>query len=151
MWEALTIRRPHTEAYCCTTAKLFPTEPAEILDLAANTFARPLLFREMIEAMYEAGARVFLEAGPRANLTAFVDDILRGRPHLAVAMDHYRKPGITTLHHALGMLAALDTPLNLSPLYSRRSPRVLTFDAASDQPEDERRCPARLMSRSVFG
>lgn len=143
-FSGLTIRRPHTEAYCCTTAKPFPTEPAEILDLAANTFARPLLFREMIEAMYEAGARVFLEAGPRANLTAFVDDILRGRPHLAVAMDHYRKPGLTALHHALGMLAALNTPLNLRPLYSRRSPRVLTFDAASDQPEDEAAVPGTL-------
>ncbi|MCA1601957.1 MAG: polyketide synthase dehydratase domain-containing protein [Acidobacteria bacterium] len=143
-FRSLTMRRPHTAVYSCTTAKLFPTEPIEILDLVSNTFARPLLFRETIEAMYEDGARVFIEAGPRGNLTAFVDDILRGRPHLAIPVDQYRKPGITTLNRALGMLAALNVPLDLNPLYTRRSPRLLTLDAVADQPEDEDAEPGTL-------
>lgn len=136
-FRALTISRPHTAVYSSTTAKPFPAESAEILDLVSNTFARPLLFRETIEATYEAGARVFIEAGPRGNLTAFVDDILRGQPHLAIPMDQYRKSGITTLNRALGMLAALHVPLDLNPLYMRRSPRLLTLDVIADQPEDE--------------
>ena len=45
----------------------------------------PVRFRETIDALYEDGARVFVEVGPRGNMTAFIDDILRGRPHCAVA------------------------------------------------------------------
>ncbi len=31
------------------------------------------------------GVRVFVEVGARGNLTGFVEDTLRGRPHFAVA------------------------------------------------------------------
>ena len=39
------------------------------------------------------GRAVFVEAGPRGNLTAFVEDILRGRPSCAVAADVPRRVG----------------------------------------------------------
>jgi acyl transferase domain-containing protein len=131
----MAIRPPHTPVFCCTTGQQYPNDPKQILDHVANTFARPLLFRQTIEAMYEAGARIFVEAGPRGNLTAFVDDVLRGRPHLAVAIDQYRRPPLTTLNNALGLLAALHVPIDLAPLYIRRSPRLLTGDPNKDRIE----------------
>ena len=134
-FSSMTIRPPQTPVYCCTTASCLPDDADEILEHAANTFARPLLFQQTIEAMYADGARIFVEAGPRGNLTAFVDDILRGRPHLALAIDQYRRPALTTLNNTLGALAALHVPLNLTPLYSRRSPQTLTWDALRDRPE----------------
>ena len=116
-FSSMTIRPPQTPVYCCTTASCLPDDADQILEHAANTFARPLLFQQTIEAMYADGARIFVEAGPRGNLTAFVDDILRGRPHLALAIDQYRRPALTTLNNTLGALAALHVPLNLTPLY----------------------------------
>jgi acyl transferase domain-containing protein len=44
-----------------------------------DQWAEPIRFRETIETMYADGVRVFLEVGPRGNLTGFVDDILAGR------------------------------------------------------------------------
>src|SRR5207249_7763513 len=135
-FSSMAIRPPRVPLYCCTTAGLYPSEPTGILDLISNAFARPLIFAQTVEAMYEAGARIFVEAGPRGNLTAFVDDILRGKPHLAVAADQYRRPAITTLNNTLGLLTALHVPLDLNPLYIRRSPRMLTGDPVKDRIED---------------
>jgi len=43
--------------------------------------------------MYEDGVRLFVEAGPRGNLTAFVSDILRGNLHLAMPANLRGGPG----------------------------------------------------------
>jgi acyl transferase domain-containing protein len=74
---------------------------------------RRVEFRKTVEAMYAAGARIFVEVGPGGILTAFVDDILRGRQYLAVASNVLRRSGITQLNHMVGMLAALPQKLKL--------------------------------------
>ena len=72
---------------------------------------------------------IFVEVGPRGNLTGFVEDILRGRPHLAVAADTMSRSGITQLNHLVALLAAQGVPMRLDELYARRSPRKLAMDA----------------------
>ena len=143
-FSAMGIHPPRARLYSCTTAKPYPDATQDVVDLLAHTFARPLLFRDTIEAMYADGARVFVEVGPRGNLTAFVDDILRGRPHAAIATNHHGKSGISVLMHALAQLAALHVPLNLSPLYERRAAQMLSFDPERDRPIDESRRPGAV-------
>ncbi|MBB5120197.1 acyl transferase domain-containing protein/NAD(P)H-dependent flavin oxidoreductase YrpB (nitropropane dioxygenase family) [Streptomyces eurocidicus] len=73
----------------------------------AGQISAPVRFTEQIEAMYAAGARIFVEAGPGSVLTGMVGAILAGRPHRAVALvggpgeDGRELPGF------LGALAAL--------------------------------------------
>ncbi len=141
---SLDVQPADTALYSCTTAKPYPVRRDQILDLVSNTFARPLLFRDTIEAMYEAGSRVFVEVGPRGNLTSFVDDILRGRPHVGIAIDRPRRSGTSSLNHALGQLAALHVPMDLSYLYARRSPRKLSFDADADRLPDPDSAPGTM-------
>jgi phosphopantetheinyl transferase/acyl carrier protein len=85
-------------------------------------------FQKTIEAMYDDGVGIFVEVGPRGNLSAFVEDILRGRPHLAVAADTMNRSGITQLNHLVGLLAAQGVPMRLDALYARRSPRKLLLE-----------------------
>ena len=40
-----------------------------------------------IDAMHRAGARVFVEVGPRAVLSGLVGRILHDRPHACVPLD----------------------------------------------------------------
>lgn len=143
-FSAMKMNSPGVPLYSCSTAAEYPADAGGILDLVTNTFARPLYFRQTIENMYEAGARIFVESGPRGNLTAFVSDILRGRPHLAVSVDQFRRPGITTLMHTVAMLAAARVPLNFAPLYERRSPRRLTLDPAVDRFPDPDEAPGTM-------
>ena len=149
-FSGLHLRAPEIPVYSCTRATPYPPSPTEILDLVSNTFAEPLLFRQAIQAMYDDGARVFIEAGPRGNLTAFVDDILRGRPHLAVPVDQIRRPGMQSLLNAVAMLAASHVPLDLDILFKRRSPKPLTFDVRHDMEPDESKVPGTIMVSTCY-
>ncbi len=133
---AMKVSPPRHRLYCCTTAQPFPDATERILDLASNTFARPIIFRDMIEAMYDDGARIFVEVGPRSNLTNFVDDLLRGKPHLAVPSNNHRRTGLTGLLHALAQLSAQHVPIKFDALFKRRAPRTLSFDPQADAQPD---------------
>ncbi|MEA2173114.1 MAG: hypothetical protein QOD00_706 [Blastocatellia bacterium] len=130
-FQKLKIVEPQTEMYSCITAEPYPRDPDEIRRLAAEQWARPVRFRETIMAMYEAGVRIFLEVGPRNNLTAFVDDILRGKPYLALASNVPHRSGLTQLNHTVGLLAAHGVPLQLDHLYARRAPQKFSLKKES--------------------
>jgi phosphopantetheine--protein transferase-like protein len=118
---------PRLPTYSCTTVEPFPHDVPAMQQIAYEHWIRPVQFRHTVEKMYEDGARVFLEVGPRGNLTAFVDDILRAEPHLAIPLNVPSRSGITQLHHALAMLAAQGVAMNLEYLYEGRAlPRSTT-------------------------
>ena len=119
------LKPPAIETYSCTTAAPFPKDIDQIQELAASHWALPVRFRETIQAMYQDGVRIFVEVGPRGNLSAFVDDILRGQPHLAVPADLMQRSGTTQLNHLAAMLAAHSVPIKLDKLYAYRSPTRL--------------------------
>jgi acyl transferase domain-containing protein len=72
--------------YSCLTGQPIPTAPADAARVMAQQWVAPVNFRTTVERLYAAGIDAFVEVGPDAKLTAFVEDILRGRPHLAVSM-----------------------------------------------------------------
>jgi phosphopantetheinyl transferase (holo-ACP synthase) len=124
-YEKLNFSRPVIDVYSCATAAKMPYDPQAIRELALEQWVRRVRFRETIEAMYADGFRVFVEVGPRGNLTGFVEDILRGRAHVAVAANSARRSGITQLHHTLGLLVAHGMELELDSLYADRGLRML--------------------------
>jgi malonyl CoA-acyl carrier protein transacylase len=131
---------PHTPVYCCSTGAKFPDDPAAIRELAVNQWVRPVEFAPMIEAMYADGVRVFVEAGPRGNLSAFVDDVLRGRPLAAIPANLPRKSGPTQINHLVAQLAAHHVPVNLGHLYANRPTARVEWEVS-------RRTPPRVEAR----
>ncbi|PYQ09007.1 MAG: polyketide synthase, partial [Acidobacteria bacterium] len=119
---------PTIPLYSCTTRQPFPADLGEIRDVAVQHWMRPVEFQKTVEAMYADGVGIFVEVGPRGNLSAFVEDILRGRPHLAVAADTVNRSGIAQLNHLVGLLAAHGVPMRLDALFARRSPRKLALE-----------------------
>src|SRR5579884_3340605 len=53
-------KSPQVPVYANTTGEPYPTEPAAMLDLLRQHLASPVRFRDEIEAMYAAGARIFI-------------------------------------------------------------------------------------------
>jgi phosphopantetheine--protein transferase-like protein len=127
LFSGVEIAPPQITLYSCTTAAPYPTDPAEIRELLVEHWTHPVEFRRTIETLYAEDARVFVEAGPRGNLTAFVEDILRGRDFCAVAADVQRRSGITQINHLVGMLAAHDVDLDVTELYAHRNPRRIQW------------------------
>jgi malonyl CoA-acyl carrier protein transacylase len=116
-------RAPRRPVYSCTTARPFPDDPEAIRALAIAHWAEPVRFSELIRNLYDDGVRLFVESGPRGNLSAFVEDVLRGLPFVAMPADIPRRSGLTQLNHLLGALASHHVPLDLALLYEHRAPR----------------------------
>jgi acyl transferase domain-containing protein/NAD(P)-dependent dehydrogenase (short-subunit alcohol dehydrogenase family) len=86
-----------------TGANLCARVTANLLD----QLERPVDFVGLIETLYAAGARTFLETGPKNALTGFVADILGERPHHALFVNHPKHGERTQLHRLLAQLITL--------------------------------------------
>jgi acyl transferase domain-containing protein/phosphopantetheinyl transferase len=134
---ALPVRPARIPIYSCATAGLFPQEPEAIRQLAVAQWTQAVRFRETILRMHDDGVRVFIEVGPGTNLTSFINDVLKEKPFVATACNIARKPELTQLHHALGLMIAHGVTPKLDYLYERRSPRRLDFNAPAPGPKRE--------------
>jgi phosphopantetheine--protein transferase-like protein len=119
-FETLNIAAPATPVYSCVTAGLYPAGKQEIVNLAAVQWASTVRFRETVEAMYRDGVRIFVEVGPRGNLTAFLGDILRGKAYCGVAANVQFRSGILQLQHLVAELFAAGVAVDLAKLYDGR-------------------------------
>lgn len=136
----LSFRAPEIAVYSNTLGAAYPTEPERIREILADHLAQPVEWQAEVEAMYAAGLRVFIEAGPRTVLTGLIDQILGERPHLAVAIDS-GGPGIPALLKGLGQLATAGVALNWEPLYAGREAVLLDFSQPYRDPERARYGP----------
>ncbi|MEU1789278.1 SDR family oxidoreductase [Streptomyces sparsogenes] len=84
------VRPPEYPVWANRTAAPHSGDPDAIRAELAAQIGAPVRFVEQIEAMYEAGARVFVEAGPGTVLTRLVGEILGDRPHRAIAFEGRR-------------------------------------------------------------
>lgn len=108
--------------YSACSVAPFPRVQDGIVALTAEQWQRPVRFTETLQRLYEDGYRVFLEVGPSANLTAFVEDTLRGRPGLlALASDSRRKSGTLQLQQTLAQLFAVGIGFDAAALFAARA------------------------------
>ena len=107
---------PAFPVYANLTAKPYPNNLNDARLLLAGQLARGVEFHSMIRAMHQDGARIFLEVGPGARLTALTSEILKDQPHAAFSIDasQGKKPGEADLALALARLAALGFPVRLN-------------------------------------
>ena len=78
---------------------------AAILSKLAPQMASSVEWTTQIDSMYEAGARIFVEVGPKRALTVFASQILEGKVALPIMTNHPKAGGIATFLSALGTLA----------------------------------------------
>ncbi|GGN31188.1 type I polyketide synthase [Streptomyces fuscichromogenes] len=102
-----------------TAAPYRPDADAVRAGLAAQ-IGSPVAFAAQIEAMYEAGARVFVEAGPGTVLTRLVGQILGDRPHTTVACEPSAVGGLRGWLDALARLAVAGAPVRTAWLLRGR-------------------------------
>ncbi len=126
--ESMSMTSPDIPVWANTTAEPYPSQPDEIRRLLATQVASPVRFVDQIEAMYAAGVRVFVEAGPGRVLTQLVDKILTDRPHRAVATDVSGEPGVRRFLLALAELATAGVAIDTAELFEGRVEPVRLAD-----------------------
>ncbi|KQX67912.1 beta-ketoacyl synthase [Streptomyces sp. Root1310] len=90
------LRPPHTPLWSGTTAAPFPEDEAGIRSLFVRHLLEPVRFRQLTEALYASGHRVYVQVGP-GQLGSLVGDTLGGRDHLVVAANSPHRTGLAQL------------------------------------------------------
>lgn len=115
-----TVRAPEFPVWANRTAAVYPARPDGVRAELAAQIGSPVRFAEQVEAMYTAGARIFVEAGPGTVLTGLVGQILGDRPHLAVACEPRPGAGLRGLLESLARLAVAGVPVRAGRLLQGR-------------------------------
>ncbi len=106
--ERMQIKPPAIPIVANVTGEIYPKERDEIINLLAQQVASPVQFVKSMQTLYDQGARVFVEIGPKRVLNAVAADNLKGKPDVTIlATNHPRKGGTASFNEALcGLYAA---------------------------------------------
>ena len=109
--ERLHIESPHVPIVANVNGEFYPMGPAvvpQMLDILARQMASPVQFVKGLETLYAAGARVFVEVGPKKALQGFAEDVLGSRGDVLSLFTNHPKFGDTvSFNQALcGLYAA---------------------------------------------
>jgi malonyl CoA-acyl carrier protein transacylase len=118
------IQPPKIPVYGNSTARPYNSEIDAIRNQLSKHLLSPVEFVAQINAMYEDGARIFVEVGPKSILSKLVSQILAGKNHTVVSLDG-QGGGLRGLLIALGTLVTRGVSLNLTTLFEGRDVQQL--------------------------
>ena len=104
----LNVRPPSLPIVSNVTGDFYPenADADTMLDLLGRQVASPVQFIDGLHTLYAAGARVFVEVGPKKALHGFVEDVL-GDDVLALFTNHPKIGDVASFNQALcGLYAA---------------------------------------------
>jgi 3-oxoacyl-(acyl-carrier-protein) synthase/malonyl CoA-acyl carrier protein transacylase len=102
---ALRVHSPSVPVWSATTAEEFPRDEASVRRLYIEHLLHPVRFRSLIENMYAAGVRAFVQIGP-GQLGSLIDDTLGQSDHLTVAANSPHRNGLDQLRRVATALWA---------------------------------------------
>ncbi len=109
--ERLHLQSPRLPIVANVNGEFYPAGPEvvpQILDILARQVASPVQFIKGLHTLYQAGARIFVEVGPKKALQGFAEDVLGGDPDVVSLFTNHPKFGdIASFNQALcGLYAA---------------------------------------------
>ncbi|MEU9026519.1 SDR family NAD(P)-dependent oxidoreductase [Streptomyces sp. NPDC048383] len=128
------LHEPEFPVWANRTARPYEAGAEAVRDELAAQIGSPVRFVAQIEAMYEAGARTFVEVGPGRVLTRLVADILGERPHRVVACEPRPGSGLPDLLEALARLAVAGLPVVTDWMFRGRDAVDIDRTAAPRRP-----------------
>jgi len=109
--ERLHLESPRIPIVANVNGEFYPTGPGvvpQMVDILARQVASPVQFVKGLRTLYEAGARIFVEVGPKKALQGFAEDVLGDREDVVALFCNHPKVGdIAAFNQALcGLYAA---------------------------------------------
>lgn len=108
---------PQIPVYANATVQTYDGDSVATRLQLAQQIIQPVRFVDTLDALYAAGARLFIEVGPGSVLTELTERCLKNRPHLAIALDGRKGDAINRLWQALARLAVAGVHLNFEALW----------------------------------
>ncbi len=117
--QGVAFEAPRTPVYSNSTAQPHPADPDGIRRTLIEHLTRPVRFQEQVEAMYDAGARIFMEVGPGQVLSGLAQQILAGREaEILTPAPPGSGRGVADLLSAIGALFVAGVPIAWEKLFA---------------------------------
>ncbi|MFI7542164.1 SDR family NAD(P)-dependent oxidoreductase [Actinoplanes sp. NPDC049599] len=132
----LDVRPPVLPIVSNVTGEFYPADAGveTMLDLLGRQVAAPVQFVKGLRTLYAAGARIFVEVGPKKALHGFVEDVL-GDDVLALFTNHPKAGDVASFNQALcGLYAAglgFPGPAVAAPVAAARPAAPQTADTVA--------------------
>ena len=120
---------PDVPVFGCADACAYTKTASASRKRLATQIAEPVHFRDQVDALYESGARLFVEVGPGSTLSRLVGQCLQDRPHQAISLDRKGANGVETLLHAIAQFSVLGLDLDYGWLWRDAPPDPIEQDA----------------------
>ncbi len=120
-----------------TTAEIYPSQPAAIKERLTEHLVEPVRFMEEIQAMYQDGARVFIEVGPGKVLSSLTRSCLN-ESHTTLYVEDAAQSKLTHLMRMLAEYIGTGRGIYFHKLFESRNPTFIQID----QPEKYKKSPA---------
>ncbi|MCC7446202.1 MAG: acyltransferase domain-containing protein, partial [Anaerolineae bacterium] len=106
--DRLHIAPPHLPLVANLTGEFYPTDVESIKDVLQQQVASTVQWVKGLQTLYEAGARMFIECGPKRALKGFADDVFANQPDVTALLTAHPKYGeLPSFNQALcGLYAA---------------------------------------------
>ena len=151
----LGVRSPRVPVVANVTGEFYPMGPGvetAMLDILAKQVASPVQFVKGLESLHGAGARVYVEVGPKRALQGFVDDVLGERGVASLFTNHPKTDDVVAFNQALCGLYAAGVGVGEEEAVAARTAggaREEAFTAPPAAPSPAAPVPAPLAPRSV--
>ena len=148
--ERLHLQSPRLPIVANTNGEFYPMGPdvvPKMLDILTQQVASPVQFVKGLGTLYDAGARMFVEVGPKKALQGFAEDVLGGRNDVVSLFTNHPKVGdIVAFNQALCGLYAAGLGRGTAALREASATSATTSATAVPLP-----AAALPISQSVFG
>jgi acyl transferase domain-containing protein/NAD(P)H-dependent flavin oxidoreductase YrpB (nitropropane dioxygenase family)/NAD(P)-dependent dehydrogenase (short-subunit alcohol dehydrogenase family) len=128
---------PRLKAFSNVTARPYPESEQLVAHQLVQHLVSRVDFVGQMEAMYEEGARIFVEVGPGKVMTGLTHQILGERPHLAVISNQAGRSGLVQIQHLLGQLIVHGLAFQAEILFAGRTLEDVDLESllrSSDKP-----------------
>lgn len=120
-----------------TTAEVYPASPSEIKERLTDHLVQPVRFVEQMQAMYNDGARIFIEVGPGKVLTGLAKSCIE-KDQLTLYVEDNSRNKFTHLLCMLAQYLGTGRTFNIEKLFDGRNVQLISID----QPELYKKSPA---------
>lgn len=120
-----------------TTANVYPSNPSDIKERLTEHLVQPVRFVEQMQAMYNDGARIFIEVGPGKVLTGLAKSCLE-KDQLTLYVEDSSRNKFTHLLCMLAQYLGTGRSFNIEKLFDGRFVQLVDIN----QPELYKKSPA---------
>ncbi len=101
-WTARTDAAGRGQRRTASSIRPTATSPAQMVEMLSRQVASPVQFVKGLRTLFDAGARVFVEVGPKHALQGFASDVLGDDTVMSLATNHPKAGDVASFNAALG-------------------------------------------------